>query len=195
MRRKPGYWTSLPNTIVGGERSISILKSWGVSFWPDSFNFDQVGWQRVHLPQRWTISFEGREFLLLDDKERIRGRIFDAFLRPPPQGLMKDIGDALTEAAKNNPPKKKRHPHPPGPRLELQRCVNVRHSFCLGDTGPYSFWIENPYGETIFAIRDVEIEQKDYARRIVQIQARIDRWLRKHYARHKSVRYYWHRFA
>lgn len=206
MSRKFSYWNNIPLTIVGGSESRKVLRAWGIIPWgssrPRKFSrefggeVDYVGWQRVHLPEGWMISLEGHDFFLLDDYGRVRGEIHRAFEHVKHPGSFSEaIGEAITEALKDSEETKKRTALPPGPYLELRRAISVRSSFSLGEKGPYSYYVTDPFGREIFGMHDVEISQEEYAKKMPELTGKVDTWLEEHYPRWKSHYFYWDKFV
>ncbi len=191
MHRRKSYWNVIPLNLRQ-ENGAEILRAWGFRPWGRDFGDELVykGWQRVSLPPGWAILFEEYELILVDDKEQQRGRISvgDFLPRTEPTGLMKAISDGLTEAHATAGEKKS---EPPGPVLSLMTYIRKQSSFCLGDTGPYSYWVENALGERLFGLYDVEVSDAEAEEKLPQLKQQIDDWLTEHYPNWQDYAAYW----
>ncbi|MEK7201023.1 MAG: hypothetical protein AAB737_00055 [Patescibacteria group bacterium] len=171
---------------------MEILKAWGFGSWGHDFGYELVyqGWQRVSLPQGWAILLEEYELILVDEKEQQRGRIsVSSFLpRTEPSEFDKAISEGLKEAHAIAGNKK---PQPPGPVLSLMTCIRKGKSFCLGDNGPYSFWVENAFGERLFGLYDIEVSDTEAKEKLPQLEQQIDDWLAEHYPDWQDFNAYW----
>lgn len=199
MPRNHSYWNNIPLRVVGGARSHRVLKAWGLTPWGARMDrrfvgeCDYVGWQRVHLPEGWTISLESYDLFLLDDKDRVRGRIHDALERKftsPPIFLDIDLSKVFTPAEIKRMRKPKK-----GPSLELCTAVSLHDSFSLGNT--LSVWVENPFGERIFSLHDVVYPggEGEYEKKYAETKEEALKWLVEFYPRWKSPYFYWDRFV
>lgn len=195
MLRERSYWNNLPNVVTGGDDGMKVLKEWCISLWPNSKSMDYVGWQRVHLPEGWTLSLEGHDFFLLDDKNQVRGTISHVFRRAKPQkgsfsaAIAEGLAELFDESAEQKPKKR------PVPTLELRTCLTKHSSFSLGDSGPYSIWVENAFGKEVFGIRNVEISKEEYEEKHAEMAKLVDGWLVANYPEWESLLAYWDAFV
>jgi hypothetical protein len=161
---------------------------------------DYYGWQRVSLPSGWSISFEGRDLLLLDERDRVRGHIYNALaLRhiPPRKG---SLGAAISEglkkafASKKRKRAKKSQKRNLRPQLVLRPCLIKRSSFTLDPNGPYTYWVEDPFGKRVFQV-EVRFRKgsKNKTQKLKEAPKRLDKWLAANYESWKNPLAYWHK--
>ncbi|OGG85719.1 hypothetical protein A2392_02915 [Candidatus Kaiserbacteria bacterium RIFOXYB1_FULL_46_14] len=205
LPRNNGYWNNLPLAVYSNDEDVDgnkILNAWGLKAWgrklPSDVG-DYVGWQRVGLPEGWTIGLEGHDFLLIDGFNQIRGDILAAFERPECTKLV--ITDEDLEAAciskeefeaafASDGPKKELEK----PRLQLRTCISVRSAYSLADYGPYDFWVENAAGERLFGIYRQPVTNDEYDERMPKLRRRVYTWLEEHYPDWLDHNAYWEMF-
>lgn len=195
MRRKREYWTSIPLIVQGAENGEEILEKWGVRPWGREFGkqLEYWGWQRVHLPEDWTILFERGSLVMLDAHGQERAEICNVLKRKKDTGaLAKALNEIFAETISNGSPAK---PRPERPILIIKTVLRKRESFCLGAKGPYTFWIENAYGERVHAIEDIEIANDEVETKVPELQQEIDDWLIHHYPDWSNPLAYWDAFV
>lgn len=202
LPRSNGYWNNLPLAVYSNDKAVDgneILNGWGLKAWGrelPSDTGDYVGWQRVGLPQGWTIGLEGHDFLLIDGFNQIRGDILDAFERPESTKMVitdedleaAGISKEEFEAAFASDGSKK---EPEKPRLQLRTCISVRSASSLADYGPYDFWVENAAGERLFGIYRQPLTNGEYDERMPKLRQRVYTWLEEHYPEWRDYNAYW----
>lgn len=202
LPRSNGYWNNLPLAVYSNDEDVdgnTVLNGWGLEAWgrqlPSDVG-DYVGWQHVGLPQGWTIGLEGRDFLLIDGFNQIRGNILGAFERPEHTKSVitdekleaADISREEFEAAFSSDETKK---DPEKPRLQLRTCICVRSAFSLADYGPYNYWAENAAGERLFGIYRQPVTKDEYDERMPKLRRRVYAWLEEHYPDWQDHNAYW----
>ena len=75
--------------------------------------------------------------------------------------------------------------------VHRHRFFKLRSSFCLGDTGPYSYWAENALGERIHGIYDAEVSNEEAGEKLPQLAKQVEDWLNTNYPSWKSYDAYW----
>lgn len=175
MRLNSNLVSFLPHTVIPNDEEnngYEILAEWGVSPWAarrlpgvvDTY----AGWQHAILPRGWSISFEGHEMYVLDDRNQERG-------------VIEDMLDTVNG-------------HKAQPRLTLSRSIRYKDSFCMGENGPYTFELCNPYGEKIYGYTDIKIARNDLEDESKRINQELIDWVTEKYPDYKSYTAYWDHF-
>ena len=178
LPRRNGFWNNLPKEVSSNNKKLdgnSVLAAWGLRGWGSKLpatSGDYIGWQRVELPQGWTIRLEGHDFILVDNYNQVRGEI-DKALVP------KVHGATNVDLTTTNP------------CLLLRTSISVHASFNLGENGPYSYWAENAAGEHLFGIYRQPVPGDECKKRLPKLRRRIHNWLKKNYPDWQDHTAYW----